>query len=71
MLTLTFDSKVMLGIQKLSYHLHTSGKHCIKFEYHPSKCKRKNCFLCIFDLDHSVHCDKYKNPWSKTERGFF
>ena len=36
-LNLTFDSKVIPGIQISSCHLKTSGKHYIDYEYPPSK----------------------------------
>ena len=36
-LTFTFDSRAIPGIQIISCHLLTSDKHYVKYEYTPSK----------------------------------
>ena len=60
MLTLNIGSLALPEIQTLSYQLHTSGKHCVKYEYHRSKTERGfngpyNRFLYIW-------------PWPLTQR---
>ena len=36
-LTLTFNSSAIPGIQTVSCHQHTSGKHRVKYEYPPEE----------------------------------